>query len=118
MTDDKTEVQASEFRSVKLPTFWKDEPRLWFIMLEREFSALNVKAEAVKCSAVIRNLDQETMKIVLDIIEAPPEKSTYQNIKQALIERLAKSDEANLRRLLSELELGDRKPSELLREMT
>ncbi|XP_029055268.2 uncharacterized protein LOC114882556 [Osmia bicornis bicornis] len=111
------EIQASEFRNVKLPTFWKQEPRLWFIMLEREFIAYNVRADAVKSSAVVRNLDQDTMKIVLDVIEAPPEKSTYNDIKQALIERLSKSDEANLRRLLSGLELGDRKPSELLREM-
>ncbi|XP_017879462.1 uncharacterized protein LOC108624576 [Ceratina calcarata] len=118
VNDAKVEVQASEFRNVKLPKFWKEEPRLWFIMLEREFAAYNnVKAEAIKCSAVLRNLDQATMKIVLDIIEALPEKSTYQDLKTALIERLAKSDEANLRHLLSRLELADRKPSELLREM-
>ncbi|CAK9813868.1 hypothetical protein ANTPLA_LOCUS8015 [Anthophora plagiata] len=35
-----------------------------------------------------------------------------------MIELLSKSDEANLRRLLSGLELGNRKPSELLRKMT
>ncbi|XP_076764838.1 uncharacterized protein LOC143431786 [Xylocopa sonorina] len=111
------EIQASEFRNVKLPTFWKEEPRLWFTMLEREFAAYNIKADAVKSSVVVRNLDQATMKIILDVIEAPPEKSTYEDIKQALIERMAKSEEANLRKLISGIELGNRKPLELLREM-
>ncbi|XP_012151016.1 uncharacterized protein LOC105663863 [Megachile rotundata] len=58
------------------------------------------------------------MKIVLDVIETPPDKSTYNDIKRALIERLVRSDEANLRHLLSGLELGNRRPSELLRVMS
>ncbi|XP_078051728.1 uncharacterized protein LOC144477869 [Augochlora pura] len=113
----RMENQASEFRAVKLPPFWKEEPRLWFTVLEREFAAYNVKADAVKSSAVTRSLDPETLKVVLDVVEAPPEKSTYEHIKQALIERLAKSDEAQLKQLFSGVELGHRKPSELLREM-
>ncbi|XP_078051950.1 uncharacterized protein LOC144478100, partial [Augochlora pura] len=113
----RMEIQASEFRAVKLPPFWREEPRLWFTVLEREFAAYNVKADAVKRSAVTRSLDPETLKVVLDVVEAPPEKSTYDHIKQALIERLAKSDEAQLKQLFSGVELGHRKPSELLREM-
>ncbi|XP_076547109.1 uncharacterized protein LOC143305848 [Osmia lignaria lignaria] len=116
--DTRQDVEAPEFRNVKLPAFWKDEPRLWFTMLEREFAAYNVRADAVKSSAVVRNLDPATMKIILDVIEAPEEKSTYVHIKQALIDRLAKSDEANLRKLLTDIELGNKKPSELLREMS
>ncbi|XP_029053711.1 uncharacterized protein LOC114881177 [Osmia bicornis bicornis] len=116
--DTRQEVVAHEFSNVKLPAFWKDELRLWFTMLEREFAAYNIKADTVKSSAVVRNLDPATMKIILDVIEAPEEKSTYVHIKQALIERLAKSDEANLRKLLTDIELGNKKPSEFLREMS
>ncbi|XP_076285556.1 uncharacterized protein LOC143211610 [Lasioglossum baleicum] len=87
-------------------------------MLEREFIAYNVKADAVKCSSIIRNLDQATMKTVLDVIEGPADRSTYEHIKEALIDRLAKSDEANLRKLLTSVKLGNKKPSELLREMS
>ncbi|XP_017875193.1 uncharacterized protein LOC108623586 [Ceratina calcarata] len=113
----RQEVLASEFRNVQLPAFWKHEPKLWFMMLEKEFQAYNVKVNAVKTSAVVRNLDPATMRLIIDIIEAPEDKSTYEDIKQALLERLESSDETKLRRLLTELELGDRKPSELLREM-
>lgn len=68
----KHEVQASEFRSAKLPTFWKNKPKLWFAMLEREFAAYGVKNDAVKCAAVIRHLDTTTMKTVADIIAPSP----------------------------------------------
>ncbi|XP_076663696.1 uncharacterized protein LOC143366468 [Andrena cerasifolii] len=113
----KQGIQAHEFRNVKLPTFWREELRLWFTMLEREFAAYTVKADAVKSAAVVRNLDQTTMKIVLDVIEAPEDKSTYNDIKQALIGRLEKSDEENLRKLTG-IELGNKKLSNLLREMS
>ncbi|XP_078050778.1 uncharacterized protein LOC144477164 [Augochlora pura] len=113
----RMEVQASEFGAVKLPPFWKEEPRLWFTVLEREFAAYNIKADVVKSSAVTRSLDSETLKVVVDVVEAPPEKSTYGHIKQALIERLAKSDEVPPKQLFSDVDLGHRKPSEILREM-
>jgi len=68
--EDKQELNVSEFRNAKLPTFWKDEPKLWFTMLEREFAAYGVRNDAVKCAAVIRHLDSATTKTVADIIEA------------------------------------------------
>ncbi|XP_039306761.1 uncharacterized protein LOC120358107 [Solenopsis invicta] len=114
----RPEIQASEFRNAKLPQFWREEPKLWFAMLEREFAAYNVKSDAVKCAAVIRHLDTPTTKIVADIVAAPPSNDSFGDIKTALISRLAASEEAQLRQLLTGLELNDWKPSELLREMT
>ena len=58
---------------------------------EREFAAYTVKSDAVKSAAVVRSLDQATMKIVVDVIEAPEDKSIYDDIKQVLIDRLARS---------------------------
>lgn len=114
----RQEIQASEFRNAKMPAFWREEPKLWFAMLEREFSAYNVKSDAVKCAAVIRHLDTVSMKVVADVISAPPSADSYGDIKNALITRLATSEETQLRQLLTGIELNDRKPSELLREMT
>ncbi|KAK2578405.1 hypothetical protein KPH14_012737 [Odynerus spinipes] len=116
-SDKGLEVQASEFRSVKLAPFWKNEPKLWFIMLEREFAAYGVRSDAVKCSAVVRHLDTATMKVVADVISASAGSGSYNEIKEALITRLAASEETQLRQLLTGLELQDKKPSDLLREM-
>lgn len=87
-------------------------------MLEREFAAYGVKNDAVKCAAVIRHLDTTTMKTVADIIAAPPAPDSYGTIKEALINRLATSEEAQLRHLLTGLEIQDKKSSELLRKKT
>lgn len=54
---------------------------------------------------------------VSDIIARPPEANKYQTLKNALISRIEKSGDSKLQRLLQSLDLGDKKPSELLREM-
>ncbi|KAK2575353.1 hypothetical protein KPH14_000826 [Odynerus spinipes] len=114
----KVEIQASEFRSVKLPTFWREEPKLWFAVLEREFAAYGVRSDAVKCAAVLRHLDSPTMKIIADVIASPNASESYAQIKNTMITRLATSEETQLRQLLTGIELNDKKLSELLREMT
>ncbi|XP_046143311.1 uncharacterized protein LOC123988193 [Osmia bicornis bicornis] len=111
------EVNASDFRSVKLPTFWKDDSKLWFAMLEKEFAAYGIKSDAVKCASVLRHLDSNTVRVVADIISAPDGDDSYNRVKEALIDRLASSEETQLRQLFSGIELNGRKPSELLREM-
>ncbi|XP_054010832.1 uncharacterized protein LOC128893701 [Hylaeus anthracinus] len=113
-----TEVNASDFQSVKLPTFWREDPRLWFAMLEREFAAYIIRSDAVKCTAVIRHLDNTIITTVADIISSPDTEDSYKKIKEALISRIASSKETQLRQLLTGVELDDRKPSDLLREMT
>lgn len=57
------------------------------------------------------------MKTVADIIDAPPSTDSYQQIKDALINRLVTSEETQLRPLLTSIELKEKKPSELLSEM-
>jgi hypothetical protein len=47
----------------------------------------------------------------------PPATGKYDAVKKTLIDSYTDSREQQIRKLLNELELGDRKPSELLREM-
>ncbi|XP_076381418.1 uncharacterized protein LOC143261250 [Megalopta genalis] len=58
------------------------------------------------------------MKVVADVIAAPPTDDSYIQVKEALISRLAASEETQLRQLLSGIDLQNKRPSELLREMT
>lgn len=108
---------GAEFRNVRLPTFWKNRPKLWFVQLESEFSTYRVRSDDVKYSAVIRHLDENTMITVADVLENPPESDKYKRLKDALILRFADSHEKQMRTLLHGIELGDKKPSQLLREM-
>ncbi|EZA59717.1 hypothetical protein X777_16517 [Ooceraea biroi] len=116
-TSQLQELFASEFRNVRLPTFWKKRLALWFVQLESEFTTYHIRSDDVKFSAVIRHLDEETMIVVADALETPPPQDKYTHLKRILIERFTDSQEKQLRKLLLGIELGDKKPSVLLREM-
>ncbi|PIK60124.1 gag-pol polyprotein [Apostichopus japonicus] len=54
---------------------------------------------------------------VRDLLLKPPEKDPYEVIKRELIRRTSESEQKRLHQLLTAEELGDRKPSQLLRRM-
>lgn len=111
------DVHAAEFRNVRIATFWRNRPKLWFAHLESEFTAFRVRSDDVKYSSVIRHLDEQTMLAVADILEQPPAQVKYETLKSALVKRFSVSQEKQLRTLLGAMELGSKTPSTLLREM-
>ncbi|CAB0031175.1 unnamed protein product [Trichogramma brassicae] len=82
--------------AVRLSPFWPDKPAVWFAQAEAQF-ALAAEVE--------------------DIISNPPARLPYTNLRQSLINRLSVSEEQRVRQLISEEELGDRKPSQFLRHL-
>lgn len=103
--------------SVKLPQFWKDSPELWFITAESNFDLAGIVQDSTKYNHVISKLDPEVLREVRDIVSAPPDRNKYSTVKNALISRLCETETHKLRRLLTDIQLGDRKPSQLLRDM-
>lgn len=57
------------------------------------------------------------MLAVADVIEMPPALDKYLTLKNALIARFTDSEEKRLRLLIAGVELGNKKPSEMLREL-
>lgn len=111
------EVRTSEFAKIKVPSFWRKRPKLWFAQLESEFDLYRVRSDDTKYHTIVRNLDEQTIITVADHIENPPATQKYENLKTALINRFTDSVEKRLCQLLSGVELGTKKPSELLREL-
>ncbi|KYB29505.1 hypothetical protein TcasGA2_TC032970 [Tribolium castaneum] len=74
-------------------------------------------ADQSKYFTIVAALDCSVLQSVSDILTNPPETQKYETIKAKLISAYTDSQEKQLRKLLNELELGDRKPSQLLREM-
>lgn len=101
--------------SIKLPNFWTACPLAWFAQAEAQFNTKNIRLDITKFEYVITSLPQEVILSVLDIIQNPPQQNAYSVLKQALIDRHSISEERRLEELLSEAELGDRKPSEFYR---
>ena len=63
------------------------------------------------------SLSPDTATEVRDLIISPPTTDPYTALKQELIKRTAGSNQQKLQKLLNDLELGDRQPSQLIRRM-
>ncbi|KAK4874343.1 hypothetical protein RN001_013703 [Aquatica leii] len=111
-----TQIAAT---TVTLPPFWGNKVELWFVMAEAKFNLASPKItrEETKFYHVISVLPPEIAGEVSDIITEPPGDKPYTNLKKAIIARTSLTETQKLKQLLVGQELGDRKPSQLLRHM-
>lgn len=115
---EQSEKEAKVCRvAVKLPTFWADKPAVWFAQVEAQFQIANIVGDTTKYNYVVGHLDQRLAGEVEDLITNPPAEGKYEKLKELLIQRLSVSQEKRVRQLLSDEELGDRKPSQFLRHL-
>ena len=68
MTGDSKTAPVEHAVSLKLPTFWNQQPRTWFAQAESQFAIRSVTSEVTKFHYVVAALDQETATRVLDVI--------------------------------------------------
>ena len=66
---------------------------------------------------MVASLAQEFAVEVRDLILAPPTENSYDKLKDQLVRRTAASEQRRLQKLFNSEELGDCKPSQLLRRM-
>lgn len=102
--------------TARIPEFWKKSPKTWFIQVEAVLQPQKMSDEA-KYQVVISKLGQEVIEQITEILLNPPEKNKYENLKQKLILIYQESEERQVKKLIGEMELGDQKPSQLLRKM-
>ncbi|UYV61770.1 hypothetical protein LAZ67_1006444 [Cordylochernes scorpioides] len=106
--------------SIKAPEFWPNDPELWFITLESQF-LLNkpspITNDDTKFSYIISLLPPSTAIEVREFIISPPPDNKYDALKKAIIKCTADSEFKKLQQLLTQEELGDRLPSQLLRHL-
>lgn len=103
--------------SVKLPPFWPDRVSVWFAQAEAQFLLAGIKRDETMYCHVLSQMDHRMAGEIEDIVTNPPAQGKYQTLKDTLIRRLSSSEEQRVRRLLSDEELGDRKPSQFLRHL-
>lgn len=103
--------------AVKLPPFWPDRVTVWFAQAEAQFHLAGVVTDDTKYSHVLSQIDYKIAGEIEDIVTNPPSEGKYQKLKDTLINRFSASKEQRVRQLLSDEELGDKKPSQILRHL-
>ncbi|GFW85499.1 hypothetical protein TNCV_145441 [Trichonephila clavipes] len=103
--------------ALRLPPFWKSNVRLWIAQCDHAFTFSGISSDDTKYSALVANLDAETLSYVSDIVLSPSNSDKYHTLSQRLITQFSDSETQKIKKLLTDLQLGDEKPSHLLRKM-
>ena len=97
--------------SIKLP------PEVWFAQIEAQFTTRGITTQKTRFEYVVSSLSSEFAVEVRALLLKPPADNPYDTLKAELIKCTAASEQRKLQQLISGEELGERKPTQLLRKM-
>ena len=115
--DDAPNPNPMVAATFKIAPYWPADPVIWFIQVEAQLAAHRISTQQTKFQHIVASLSPEYASEVRDILINLPSINPFDALKEALITRTQQSEQARLRELLSNEELGDKTPSRLLRKM-
>jgi hypothetical protein len=102
---------------VNLPPFWSDNAAAWFALAESRFRMKRMYDEWDRYDCVVSSLSKDSLRLIMDLITAPPDDEPYLAIKGRLLSTHQLTDYQRIEQLLAMDSLGSRRPSELLAHM-
>lgn len=102
---------------VHLPAFWSNDPAVWFRLAEIQFETRRITQSYTMFSHVLAVLPAHVVQEARDVIMNPHPTEPYEHLKSTLLKRTTESEQKRLEQLINGEELGDRKPSQLLRRL-
>ncbi|UYV81197.1 K02A2.6-like, partial [Cordylochernes scorpioides] len=102
--------------SIKIPPFWTDKPEIWFYQVEAQFNINAITSEETKFNYLIAQLEPKYIENVWDIITLD-NKFKYTESKTRLLNIFKDSESVRIKKLISGIELGNMKPSQLLQKL-
>ncbi|XP_037560832.1 uncharacterized protein LOC119439943 [Dermacentor silvarum] len=100
---------------LSLPTLWLQNPQVWFHQIEAQFCLYT--SETTLYYHVVSVLPPDVAGELSDVLSSPTGATPYQHLKTKVLERYMPSECTRLRQLLTQEDLGDQRPSQLLRRM-
>jgi len=106
------ETHAVGHFSVKAPPFYTKCPESWFLRLESQFVLAKITHTETQYHHVLASLPEDiSMNVSL------PTKPNYAELKKNVLDSLKKNRHVLIEEALSTLELGDRRPTQLVRDI-
>ena len=90
---------------------------IWLVQLDLYFCQAGIKEELSRFRIAATLLPGHILRDFADILRSPPKVDPYTKLSEAIRQRFGRSVEQRLRTLLSEQQLGDRRPSQFLRHL-
>ena len=106
--------------AVKIGPFWKQNAKLWFKQLEAQFQLARITQSETKYYHVIAKMDADVLQCCSDLIQSfenSAETDKYEKLKTRIVSEYTMTESVRMQMLFQQCELGDRKPSQLLREL-
>lgn len=99
------------------PRFFEEDPAIWLVQLDLYFLQASVDDELSRFRIAATLLPGHLLRDFSDILRSPPDSEPYTVLCDAIRQRFGKSVQQRLRSLLSDQQLGDRRPSQFLRHL-
>ncbi|GBM62154.1 hypothetical protein AVEN_56784-1 [Araneus ventricosus] len=112
---DGPESTKPEIARVAFRPFWETDPDLCFLQLESQFKISSISTDETKFHTAVAA--SKVLSCVSDIVRNPPADKKYDALKTGILNYFSQSQSTELRVLLQDLQLGDKKPTQLLQEM-
>jgi len=98
--------------SVKPPTFYRQSPSTWFKQMESQFVLSHITKSETKFHHVLAALPEDiAMNLNLD------DEADYNKLKETVINSLKANKHQLIEEAMAALELGDKRPSQLVNEI-
>ena len=116
--DDRRDDRAAIVgHGVKLPPFWAHAPGAWFAHAEAVFTVKHVTQETDKYCNLLASLQEDSLRLVLDIVEDPDQQATYAQLKERLLAATKRSNFERLEAIWDLPTLGAQKPSVMMAKL-
>lgn len=111
------EIAANCFARLQMPQFNEANMENWFYLLDFYFRAVGIAQDDRKFNTVCSQLPPGRITEFRQIIDNAPAEAKYDYLKEQLLTLMGTSRQKRLRQLLHEMQLGDKRPSQLYYEM-